>query len=493
MTEPAARRPLLFRFDDFLDRDTRAALTEALAVPRLLDAGLTVRHGPTGRTAEVPPSFHPLLGATARRVEALVGLTPAVSLSFRVRHAAPGDSHPPHLDAYEIDGAVLVATAMLWLEVAGCVGGETIFPEAAPALRLAPAAGALAVWFNYDAEGCPEPASLHAMTRVETGARLTMNLFVYARRTDVPKAGGLTARLGARPEVWSAERPVLTCVDDTAAPESAAALARACTALGVDFRHVFADEVDPRAPALDVGEMLYCVSTSAAAERVERQLWQPGVATFHRGPDGPFCQHTDPLRALSRAGLPVPRFVVPARGGAVDAATLVEWLGGLPVVVKAPGGEGGVGTLRADSLPGLAGTLDLMFSRGLTPVLMSYVPDAMHLRLVVVGDRVVTAYRNPVAEGDFRSRPSGDAADYEIEVDPEVAAVAVAAAHCVGTDFAGVDVLAHPSGRFYLLEANSPCYFPQAEAFGRVDVARAMVEALLARRASCRIPALSRP
>jgi glutathione synthase/RimK-type ligase-like ATP-grasp enzyme len=69
----------------------------------------------------------------------------------------------------------------------------------------------------------------------------------------------------------------------------------------------------------------------------------------------------------------------------------------------------------------------------------------------------------------------------------------VAAAHCVGTDFAGVDVLAHPSGRFYLLEANSPCYFPQAEAFGRVDVARAMVEALLARRASCRIPALSRP
>ncbi len=493
MTVPAARRPHLFRFDDFLDRETRAALTEALALPRLLDAGLSVRYGATGRTAEVPPDFHPALAETSRRLHELIGLAPVVPPSFRVRHAAPGDSHPPHLDAYEVDDAVLVATAMLWLDVGGCVGGETIFPDATPPLRLAPTPGALAVWFDYDAEGRPEPASLHAMTRVEAGTRLTLNLFVYARRGDVPQATGLAAQLGARAEVWGAARPVLTCVDDTAAPESAAALSRACQALGVDFRHVFAGEVDPRAEALPVGDMLYCVSTSAAAERVERQLWQSGVATFHRGPDGPFCQHTDPMRALSRAGLPVPRFVLPTRGGAVDAATLVEWLGGLPVVVKSPGGEGGVGTLRVDSLPGLAGTLDLMFARGLAPMLTSYVPEAMHLRLVVVGDRVVTAYRNPIPEGDFRSRPSGDPADYDIAVDPEIAAVAVAAAHCVGTDFAGVDVLLHPSGRFYLLEANSPCYFPQAEAFGGVDVARAMVEALLARRASCRIPALSRP
>lgn len=493
MTDPAARRPLLFRFDDFLDAETCAALTAALALPRLLDAGFAVRYGATGRTAEVPPSFHPALEAISRRVHALIGLTPAVPPSFRVRHAAPGDSHPPHLDAYEVDDAVLVATAMLWLDVEGCVGGETIFPDATPPVRLASAPGALAVWFDYDADARPEPASLHAMTRVEAGRRLTMNLFVYARREDVPNGVGLAAQLGARPDSWCAARPVLTCVDDTAAPASAAALARACAALGVEFRHVFADEVDPRAPALPAGEMLYCVSTSAAAERVERQLWQPGVATFHRDPDGPFCQRTDPLRALSRAGLPVPRFAMPARGGVVDTATLVDWLGGLPVVVKAPGGEGGVGTLRVDSLPGLAGTLDLMFSRGLSPVLTSYVPDALHLRVIVVGDRVVTAYRNPVAEGDFRSRPSDTPGDYHVPVDPEVAEVAVAAAHCVGTDFAGVDVLLHPSGRFYLLEANSPCYFPQAEAFGRVDVARALVEALLTRRASCRIPALSSP
>lgn len=56
------------------------------------------------------------------------------------------------------------------------------------------------------------------------------------------------------------------------------------------------------------------------------------------------------------------------------------------------------------------------------------------------------------------------------------------AAHALGYDFAGVDILLHPSGRAYLLEANFPCFFPQAERFGRADVAGLMVEHLLARR-----------
>ena len=44
-----------------------------------------------------------------------------------------------------------------------------------------------------------------------------------------------------------------------------------------------------------------------------------------------------------------------------------------------------------------------------------------------------------------------------------------------------VDVLEHPSGRLYLLEANSPCYFPQAEEYG-ADVAGALLEYLLSQR-----------
>ena len=47
----------------------------------------------------------------------------------------------------------------------------------------------------------------------------------------------------------------------------------------------------------------------------------------------------------------VPRSVTLAPGATVQLAALVEWLGGFPVVVKTPGGEGGQGTMCADSLP----------------------------------------------------------------------------------------------------------------------------------------------
>ena len=463
--------------------DERAALVAALAVPRLQDAGLEIRHGAAGRTAEVPPAHHPVLAAVLGRLETLVGLRSALPPSFRVRHAAPGDAHPLHLDAYDVGEARLVATALLCLDAGTIVGGETVFPRAEPPLCLALVPGGLALWFNHRPDGAEEPASTHALERVLAGHPLTANIFFYAHPDQMRAAGGLAGSLGAT-AAWGAPRPVLTCIDDTAAPESAASLARACAARGVVFQHRFASEVDPREPPLEPGGMLSCVSTSAAAERVERQLWQPGVASFHRGPEGPFNVCVDPLRRLARAGLPVPRALTPNTPDPAHLADLARHLGGFPIVVKIPGGEGGIGTLRADSLPALCSLFDLLRARGLTPTFMAYVPDAVHWRIVVVGDRAVAAYLNPVAPGDFRSRPSGDAEDYGLEAPPDLAAVAVEATRVLGVAFAGVDVLVHPSGRAYLLEANSPCYFPQAEAFGSVNVAGAMVEHLLILRRS---------
>jgi hypothetical protein len=470
-------RPRLQHFEGFVDAATCNELVAALSVPRLLDAGVDVRYGPTGRTAEVPTSHHPALSALVERFETLVGLPSAVPPTFRVRHAAPGDAHPPHLDCYEAEGAWLVATVMVWLDLPGCVGGRTTFPEAEPPLALEGRPGDVAVWFNYTADGRPDPSSRHLMERVEAGGRLTMNYFLYARPEDVARATGLAAVLRDDP-FWRSSRRTLVCIDDTAAAASAASLAEACRLRGVTFDHRFARTVDPREGPLEPGTMLYCVSTSAAAERVERQLWQPGVRTFHRSPEGPFTVALDPLRRYARAGLPVPRWLTLEPGSAVPLAELVEWLGGFPVVVKSPGGEGGLGTMRADSLPALTGLVEMMCAQGTPPTLLAYVPEALHLRVIVVGDRAVTAYRNPLRPEDFRSMPSAAASDYDIELPPDVAELAVEAAHIVGTDFAGVDILLHESGRAYVLEANFPCFFPQAERFG-VSVAGAMLAYLL--------------
>jgi ribosomal protein S6--L-glutamate ligase len=162
----------------------------------------------------------------------------------------------------------------------------------------------------------------------------------------------------------------------------------------------------------------------------------------------------------------------------------VAALGGFPVVLKLAGGEGGVGVLRADSLPALYSLVDHVLHQAQMPTLSAYVDGAVHHRVVVVGHRAVATYRNVNHEDDFRSHAPDDPSAYSAAVPPRLAKLALAAARTIRVELAGVDILEHPSGRLYLLEANFPCYHPQAETGGGIDVSGAMVEHLLAKAAA---------
>jgi hypothetical protein len=275
------------------------------------------------------------------------------------------------------------------------------------------------------------------------------------------------------------------CINDRAPKTTIELLARACEARGVAFHEIHAPafRFDPQA-GLQRGDMLYRPAVSGAAARVEQFLWRDGLASFHRDPLGPFF-HADAYPLLFQGlGISVPRTlpVVSRDREAMRAA--VEALGGLPVVVKLLGFEGGVGVLRVDSLPALFSTLDYLLASGREPLLAAYIEDAVHWRVVVLGGRAIAAYRNVPEADDFRTYASEDPADFVTEPPPELEQLAVAAADALRTDFAGVDLLRHPSGRCYLLEANFPCWFAQSQLVAGVDVAGAMVERLIQVRQS---------
>jgi hypothetical protein len=495
-------RPLCLSVDGFLSPEDAAELSAWVVerVQRSPDAEDDGRG--VGLTAEIDADAEPRLAALAARLDVALGLHNRAPRFFRARVAGPGSAHPVHSDDYEIADARLWVTAMLYLTAVE--GGRTLLPGADPPMAVEARPGRLFAWFNQGADGAPDPHAEHGIEAIVAGQRVTLTWFVYATREalaqawraagSAPEPRPLLAELETLPEeatpdlepaVRSAGAPTFYCIDDGVPRTTMQSLRRAALARGLRSVRVHPRRVDPRRGPLPPGSMLYSPSTSAVAERVEQQLWQPGVRTFHRRPEGPFVQTLNPLLAFSRAGLPVPRFIWVHRAPEADAPDLgellpewVEHLGGLPVVVKAGGGEGGIGTLRADSLPALRSLLDLLLARGSSPSLLAYVPDALHLRLVVVGDRVVTAYRNPIRPGDFRSEPSLEPSDYDIDVDPEWADIAVRASQVVGYAFAGVDLLLHESGRVYLLEANFPCYFAQAERYG-ADVSGAMLDHLL--------------
>ncbi len=269
------------------------------------------------------------------------------------------------------------------------------------------------------------------------------------------------------------------CDRETAAMDNL--LFAACEARQISYQAVWLplfDYTDP--PALEAGDLLYRSAVDAHAHSAEQVLWKPGVGSFYRCERRLFAPWSFPSLRLAREGLPVPHAIPYACAQRPVLRGYVGQLGGFPLIVKVSGGEGGVGVMQVDSLPGLHSLVDHLGGR--EAQLMELIPDAECWRVVVVGDRAVAGYRQVPRQDDFRSVLSDVAEDYFADVEavaPELAALAVRAVHCLDLAFGGVDLLRSAS-RQVVLEVNFPCYWPIAQERTGVDVAGAMLDWLRA-------------
>jgi glutathione synthase/RimK-type ligase-like ATP-grasp enzyme len=219
-------------------------------------------------------------------------------------------------------------------------------------------------------------------------------------------------------------------------------------------------------------------------------LYQEGVATFYSHSEGPLVRKINPLLVFRRAGLPAPRWVHVTTRARGILRRYVERMGGFPVILKYPGLSRGVGVTRIDSLPSLFSIVDYTVSHGDYSVLCAYVHPATHWRAILVGNRIVSCYRNVVDEDDFRTSGSDQEEDYRAPVPMGLEEAAIGAVRALGHEFGGVDILEHTSGRLYVLESNHPCYFASEQLAIGTDVSGAMIEHLFqkSRRLICDVP-----
>ena len=172
--------PRLYVVDGFA---TDAEVDRLLEITRDLDdwrrSGAQVKWDATGASFELPVAADEVLGALVARTYALLGVENAVGFSVRYRHYHPGEAHPLHTDTYEINGAHLVATALLCL-TAPEAGGSTDFPLASPPVRLPYRRGRLVSWLNLLPSGAEDPQAAHAGAAVTTGDKITLTNFIYA-------------------------------------------------------------------------------------------------------------------------------------------------------------------------------------------------------------------------------------------------------------------------------------------------------------------------
>ena len=277
--------------------------------------------------------------------------------------------------------------------------------------------------------------------------------------------------------------PVFHFINDHVPAETRETLHAACQARGVEFREIHFRQFAylPENQCED-GDLLYRPATALGAIRVEQFMISPRTATFYRDPAGCFFSGTGFPPVFTYHGVPTPRTVAVTQKSRSLLRQHVEELGGFPVVAKVMGFSGGAGVVKIDNWATLYSFIDYSLVVGHQPLLQAFIEEAVHWRTIVVGDRVVAAHRNTPEPDDFRTYASEDPSVVG-EAPPEVVSVSVAAVQALRLEFGGVDVLEHPSGRVYVLEANFPCYFAHAQVTAGVDISGAMLDHLLAKRA----------
>ncbi|MEO1062099.1 MAG: hypothetical protein AAFZ07_11820 [Actinomycetota bacterium] len=149
---------------------------------------------------------------------------------------------------------------------------------------------------------------------------------------------------------------------------------------------------------------------------------------------------------LAAAGLPVPRGVATSDPASVE--DLLDEVG--DVVYKPVAGGGRCRVLDPSMLRTARARLEV------APVYFQELVPGRNLRIYAIDDRVVAAFDIEADDVDFRG---AETAITVIEVDDEVAGLAVEAAKVLGLRFSGSDIKRTPDGRLVVLDVNpSPMF-----------------------------------
>lgn len=207
-----------------------------------------------------------------------------------------------------------------------------------------------------------------------------------------------------------------------------------------------------------------------------RQLELMGYPVVNRAAAIELARHQYlTLQALAGAGLPVPDTVLVNRPQGWAAA--VEKLGGYPLVLKLVSGRQGRGValLAGPEEAAKAQALLLHQRRGL--ILQRYYPpeERRDLRVMVIGGQAVAGMALKPPAGEFRGNVHLGGQVTNLAPEGEPARLAVAAAHALGLEVAGVDILETGEG-LRLLEMNYSPGFKGLEEASGLDVAAGLVQ-----------------
>ena len=181
------------------------------------------------------------------------------------------------------------------------------------------------------------------------------------------------------------------------------------------------------------------------------------------------------LQQLAIAGVQVPKTFF--LQNTQDLPSVLEWLGGAPVVVKLLESTHGVGVILAESRQTAVSVVEAFIRTGEKVLVQEFIKEAegSDVRAFVVGGQIVAAMKRQALAGEFRSNLHRGATAEIIRLSDLEERVVKKAVQVMGLHIAGVDLLRSRRGPL-VMEVNASPGLEGIETITGVDIAGRIIE-----------------
>lgn len=181
------------------------------------------------------------------------------------------------------------------------------------------------------------------------------------------------------------------------------------------------------------------------------------------------------LQILSRAGIGLP--ITSYAHSTKMTKKIIEMVGGAPCVIKLIEGTQGKGVILAGDMQAAESTIDGLRQMKAHFLVQQFIPESngQDIRAFVIGNKVVASMMRVAKTGEFRANLHRGGSAATVELTEAEKAMAVNAAHALGLNVAGVDLLRSSKGPL-VIEVNSSPGLQGIEATTGLDIADMVIE-----------------
>ena len=179
------------------------------------------------------------------------------------------------------------------------------------------------------------------------------------------------------------------------------------------------------------------------------------------------------LLARKGIGLPITGFA----HSTMYTDDLIKMVGGAPLVIKLLEGTQGIGVVLAETEKSGESVIEAFKGLKANILVQEYIKEALgsDIRCLVIGDKVVASMIRTAKAGEFRSNLHRGGVAKMIRITPEERSTATRAAHVMGLNVAGVDLLRSNHGPV-VMEVNSSPGLEGIEKATEKDIAGMIIE-----------------